>query len=458
MKRLLIGFGAVATGLALLPMLAAFEAHVINVTATIENALTVPTSQITFGTVFPQEQLNKPLEVRLSNSFMEENRVDDVDYFIRQKPKCGITTNAGTVLVEGSTVTGHVFPGQNPADPTHTYYQGADYYVDCGVTPALVTGQTFGMLPMLCPYISKHPDGVPVNDGSLNSFHQPFVVNQTGNGPVIDWNDTDGHLAKSQQDTVDNWTIDLAVPCFGGYCAQDWEDFVRRVSGDQTINPSLYVQPEDNEHKVFGCDLWIEIGRISLPGLGCKGKIDLMLVVDESGSIGDANMALVRTALHSFIDTLVLATDGPNAGQTSFATVGVLNQQLTDSPAAMHTAIDTLDSSGFTNLSAGIALANDEFNSARDRVDAPNIMLVVTDGHPNRCYIAGCANSAVEAASYAAAARADGTEIYVVGIGSSVNATYLTNDIASPAPPTHYFAGEFGTIEDTLVDLVTCKP
>ncbi len=37
MKKILLSFGAVAVVLIAMPMFAAFEAHVINVTATIEN-------------------------------------------------------------------------------------------------------------------------------------------------------------------------------------------------------------------------------------------------------------------------------------------------------------------------------------------------------------------------------------------------------------------------------------
>ena len=38
-KKIVLGLAAAGTALAMLPMLAAFEAHVINVTARIENAL-----------------------------------------------------------------------------------------------------------------------------------------------------------------------------------------------------------------------------------------------------------------------------------------------------------------------------------------------------------------------------------------------------------------------------------
>src|SRR3989344_2903050 len=114
-KKIVLGLAATGTALAMLPMLAAFEAHVINVTARIENALRVNTEPIRFGTVFPQEHLNKSLRVALSQSFQDEGRVDDVKYFIRQKPKCGITSIEGTVLDETSTKTGHIIVGDNPA-------------------------------------------------------------------------------------------------------------------------------------------------------------------------------------------------------------------------------------------------------------------------------------------------------------------------------------------------------
>jgi hypothetical protein len=66
----------------------AFEAHIINVTAHIENALDVRTKALDFGTVFPQEALTQSFDISLSGSFTDATRVDDVHYNIVQKPKC----------------------------------------------------------------------------------------------------------------------------------------------------------------------------------------------------------------------------------------------------------------------------------------------------------------------------------------------------------------------------------
>lgn len=86
-KKILLSLLTVAVVAGGVAALSAFEAHIINVTAHIENALRVDRNHIDFGTVFPQEMFIETFNVGLSSSFMEEDRVDDVVYEIHQKPK-----------------------------------------------------------------------------------------------------------------------------------------------------------------------------------------------------------------------------------------------------------------------------------------------------------------------------------------------------------------------------------
>ncbi len=86
-KKILMGLGAALAVVASVAAMSAYEAHVINVIAKIENALTVGTTPIDFGTVFPQEILYRDLTIELSPSFLEDSDADDVDYVIKQKPK-----------------------------------------------------------------------------------------------------------------------------------------------------------------------------------------------------------------------------------------------------------------------------------------------------------------------------------------------------------------------------------
>lgn len=231
-----------------MPMFAAWEAHVVNVTATIENALTVPieTEGLQFGTVFPQEKLDKTFDISLSNSFSQQSRVNEVIYTIRQKPKCVRNDNVTADLPQFGRVT-------ESATTTGNFIceDAANYH----------------MLPLLCPFLSKHElstDGNnnendnPLNQGQngIGAFHGlpgPWTLQTTLSTAVF------GQLDKSVGDNSDTWNIDLKVPCFKGMCAQDWPDFVRRESQNQNINVDAYKLDPGDEHKLFGCDLWVEV-------------------------------------------------------------------------------------------------------------------------------------------------------------------------------------------------------
>jgi len=202
--------------------ISAYEAHVVNVTATIENATQIDTKILDFGTVFPEEKLVQNATLSMSRSFIEETAADGISYVIRQKPKCW----------NGD-------PG-NPLFGIVTEKDGVYVCVD----------ENYKILPMLCPFLSKHPDEVNGNDGSLDAFH----------GPITTWTpkdteefEVDGLLSKIAKDESDKWSIDLMVPCFKGQCAQD-----------NVVKPEYQIDPALN-HALFGCDLWFEVTGINRP-------------------------------------------------------------------------------------------------------------------------------------------------------------------------------------------------
>jgi hypothetical protein len=57
----------------------AYEAHIVNVTAHVENALVVPEEYVV-GTVFPEEVVQWNICWALSESFIAQDRVEDVKY------------------------------------------------------------------------------------------------------------------------------------------------------------------------------------------------------------------------------------------------------------------------------------------------------------------------------------------------------------------------------------------
>ncbi len=243
MRRIIIGLVAAVVVVGGVAALSAFEAHVINVTATIENALAVEPEALPFGTVFPQEYIKKELSIRLSDSFMEEDRVDDVNYVIKQKPKCVLLADSSGSLSQFGRV------------------------IERGESFVCEDEQNYEMLPTLCPFLSKH-DGDPgdINDTSVDAFHGSldWSVEDTEDNQAI------GRLAKSQKDTEDLWIIDLDVPCFEGMCAQEWDH-------------RGFELPVGLEHELFGCDLWIEVTDISrIPAPAEKNEVLSLENKDEN--------------------------------------------------------------------------------------------------------------------------------------------------------------------------------
>lgn len=416
-----------------LPMFAAFEAHIVNVVARIENALEVPVKSIDFGTVFPQEKLDRAFDVRLSGSFRDERNADDVEYMIRQKPKCGLP-----------------IPNTNPVE--YSVYSIATEDGEGGfVCKKANDGHV--VLPLLCPYLSKHEistDGEGENDSAgINAFH----------GTIDAWDlqttlttQVTGRLAKSDDDLEDRWNVDLKVPCFTEECAQDWPSFVKRINSD--VDPEAYIQPKENEHELFGCDLWLEVTGISR--IGCEGDVDLMLVLDRSSSIDAGELTALKTAANAFITALAPSTDGTHTGQVTFDATATLNLHLTDNEAAAHAAVNAIVTGFGTNLFDGLDKANAELDDAEvhERPSVPDVIVVITDGRTNTP--PDEANAKALAAAEADAARAEGVEIFVVGIGGNVDAEYLRDEIADDA--SHYFGvASYSDLEDILVDLAGCE-
>ena len=252
--------------------MSAFEAHVINITAQIENGLTVPleANGMSFGTVFPEEVAYQNMGIELSSSFLTTDRVDDIEYMIRQKPKCGVPA----------------VPATNPV--SYTSFPQVTENAD----GAFICPQGSVMLPLLCPYLSKtelDANGATTTN-AIPAFH----------GPLVGWTMADtlatqlrGRLSKADKKTSATWQLDLHAPCFKGMCAQD------------NVIPAAYEADPAYEHQMFGCDLWVEVAGVSLPGE--KGTLIVNKVLSPTDDPGKFNLQ---------IDGVTVATDQGNGGTT----------------------------------------------------------------------------------------------------------------------------------------------
>ena len=241
-KKILATVALVATVAVSAAMFAAYEAHVINVTAHIENALYVHPDELRFGTVFPQEYLEEQITVEVSDSFEAEGDALAVSYVIKLKPKCECIYDE---IDDPNEYELYCIEGQYA--PVHyATHECQDDYV---------------MMETLCPFLSKI-DGDPDddNDTSHPSYYTSALGDPNVPGPddncisrydasgvEIPRDDAIGMLDRG--DLADLWIIDLKVPPVNGYIGQDWPD----TCAEWTV-------PTDSED--YGCDLWIEVTSV----------------------------------------------------------------------------------------------------------------------------------------------------------------------------------------------------
>jgi len=165
---------------------------------------------------------------------------------------------------------------------------------------------------------------------------------------------------------------------------------------------------------------------ISLPlGRSEYKPLDVMLIVDMSGSMGDRLPGDVKKKIDGAKEAAKLFIDQLNAsidkvGLVSFNQNAYLKSQLTNDFAAVKSAIDALTANGYTNIGDGIGYATNEFIARGRSGKTVWVMVLLSDGKANR------PNNEAYARTYALDKAKEAYEkgsnqslrIYTIGLGA----------------------------------------
>jgi hypothetical protein len=169
-------------------------------------------------------------------------------------------------------------------------------------------------------------------------------------------------------------------------------------------------------------------------GGSTPGNVDTALTLDSSGSMIDNDPDDARlTAAKLYVDALL---SGDRAAVVDFDSFAQLLQPLTEDRTAAKAAIDLVDSSGGTDIGAGLRTALDELDADGDP-DHARIVVLLTDGVGS--YDPALTTRAIDS----------NTTVYTVGLGTGTDQALL-EDIATRTGGKFYLVADAADLPDTF--------
>ena len=158
--------------------------------------------------------------------------------------------------------------------------------------------------------------------------------------------------------------------------------------------------------------------------IGCDSGLDIVIVLDASGSIGPGNFVTMKDFVNNIISKFEIGADKTRVGVIRYASsasivipLGSINNDL-----LLNTSIaNIVYTGGLTATYLALNLLDTAFSNARTSQGVPRVAIVFTDGKSNSPSLT------IQAAQ---AVHSTGIVVYSFGIGSGIDINEL-NAVAS---------------------------
>ncbi|MGB0653725.1 MAG: choice-of-anchor P family protein [Thermoplasmatota archaeon] len=176
----------------------------------------------------------------------------------------------------------------------------------------------------------------------------------------------------------------------------------------------------------------------------CDTNVDVMLVLDRSGSMGGGGLTAAKSASSTFLGLLDMSDHSGLASYNQGASLDKGLDSMHTGAGSTDAAVQALGAGGSTGTGLGVQVAHQEF-LANGRVGVPHVMIVLTDGVTNTGPNAGAA---------ADAARLDGIRIFAIGLGNGINIAELNAIADNPDADHVYLAPTAADLEDIYLEIL----
>ncbi len=173
-------------------------------------------------------------------------------------------------------------------------------------------------------------------------------------------------------------------------------------------NDGNFGNGTNGDDKTFICE-WDE-KSVEKNQNNTSSERDIVLVLDTSGSMDGTPIDETKKAANKFVDT-ILENDA-NIGIVSYSDDADVKSNFTKSKNSLENVINNLNTSGSTNMEAGLRSANNMLEQSQAK---KKIIVLMSDGLPNE----GLEGD--ELVSYANELKEKGVYIYTLGFFESVD-------------------------------------
>lgn len=179
----------------------------------------------------------------------------------------------------------------------------------------------------------------------------------------------------------------------------------------------------------------------------CSSAIDVVLVLDSSGSIDDGEYEVMRQFALDMVDALSVSAQGAHVGVVQFGNPAdnIVEVQLSGDRTAVRSALANMNQlKGSTDMAGGLGLARGEL-AARGRNGVGQTAVILSDGKAER----------PDDATRAAQALKDaGVSVFAIGVGDELDVGHLQSLVSTPVVRHFFYASEFTELARIMVQLV----
>lgn len=237
---------------------------------------------------------------------------------------------------------------------------------------------------------------------------------------------------------------DLRKPLYSGIAAALYLQYVERMYAT-TIPTSINAQAKFWVDK-FNGQLNDFLSVRNLQEVSCDMKaVDLVFVVDESGSIGSSNFLRIKNFLSDLVDQLTISNTAFHVGLVKFSKTAKTEFELErySQKYYIKSAIKSMRyNEGGTRIAAGIRTGSTLF-ARSSRKNASKVMILVTDGR---------SSDKTETAREAQRAKAEGVTIFVIGIGN-VDPQEIDSAASQPTCVHVFLLQQFSSIDNIMYEV-----